>query len=125
MKLAIVGSRFVNAEKVRDHLLPLVSELKPELIVSGGARGADRAGELIADTLDVPKLIHHAEWERFGRSAGMRRNGLIVRDCDQVLAVFVSGVESRGTANTVSRARKAGKPVHEVTVPRSFLTMLK
>jgi len=106
MRIAIVGSRdyprmdLVAAYVHRD-LVP------GTVIVSGGARGVDRIAAESARTRGLEVVEHFADWDTHGRSAGFIRNGDIVKDSDQVVA-FWDG-ESRGTRDTITKARKAGK----------------
>lgn len=81
-------------------------------IVSGGAEGADKLSEQLGVTLDIPLLIHPAQWSLYGRSAGYRRNELIVNDADVLLAFYGPEGETKGTAHSVSLARARGIPVH-------------
>ena len=109
MNVAIVGSReFTDGRVIRAS----IERLRPTTIVSGGARGADSLGAFWARELSIPTIIHLPDWDRFGKSAGYRRNELIVRDSDMVLAFFAPGPRSRGTQHTVAIARAAGKTVH-------------
>ena len=114
MKVAIVGSRGFNEWRIIEACIDrLVEKYGTELtIVSGGARGADSAGETIAIQRGVARIIHLPEWDKYGKSAGFRRNDLIVADADMVLAFYAPGPRSRGTSNTVASAKIAGKPVH-------------
>lgn len=114
MYVAVVGSRgFADAAVIRSAIRRWMV-LAPEgvAIVSGGARGADSLGEAIARELSLPTIVHLPEWDRFGRSAGFRRNEHIVRDADVVLAFYAPGPRSAGTSHTVRLALDAGKPVH-------------
>lgn len=43
-------------------------------VVAGGARGADRLGASVARSLGITVIEIAAEWDRFGKSAGYRRN---------------------------------------------------
>lgn len=114
MNIAIVGSRsFANEHIIRTAIRKWMA-LAPEgvTIVSGGARGADSIGEAIAKELSLPTIIHLPDWQRYGKSAGFRRNMDIVRDADVVLAFFADGPRSNGTSHTVAEARIKGKVVH-------------
>ena len=116
-RLAVVGSRTFNAvEVVRAHLqarLPTVVE-----IVSGGARGADTLAELVAVELGVPCVVLPADWRRWGRGAGPRRNAEIAARADAVLAFVDQPLDRcRGTRDVVERFRRAGKPVEVVVWP--------
>jgi predicted Rossmann-fold nucleotide-binding protein len=105
--VAIVGSQeFPDLEAVRT----LVRGL-PEgsVVVSGGARGVDRTAEEAARERGLEVVVIRANWKKFGRSAGMRRNPQIVAGADEVHA-FWDGF-SNGTANTIAVARRNGQTV--------------
>lgn len=105
MKVAIVGSRdYGNLEAVRAYVRGLP---KDTVIVSGGARGVDSVAEQEARRCGLEVLIFPAEWGKYGKSAGYRRNVDIVTAADQVVA-FWDGV-SRGTKHSIDLARAQGK----------------
>lgn len=108
-KVAVVGSRTFG-DKVL--LSQEVGKLLPSLIVSGGARGADSLAEEWALRFRIPTRIYPAEWDKYGRSAGFRRNRDIVDGCEVLLA-FWDG-ESRGTAHSIKLAESAGKVVRVI-----------
>lgn len=108
-KVIIAGSRSITdyalVEKaVRD------SGFEIAVVISGGARGVDALGEEWAakNGKTVDRFL--PDWERHGKSAGFIRNDLMVRNADALIAVY-DGV-SRGTAHTISSARRKGIPVH-------------
>lgn len=110
MKLAIVGSRAFNdygllVDTILDFMCPLdfITE-----IISGGAKGADTLGNNFADNNGIESTIYRPEWDKYGKSAGFIRNQTIIDNCDMVLA-FWDG-KSRGTADTIEKAKKAKKP---------------
>jgi hypothetical protein len=104
MKLAVIGSQTFTDYPL---LLAKVKELNPSLIVSGGAKGADKLGERAADELNIPKLIFLPDWEKYGKAAGFIRNRDIVANAEVVLA-FWDGA-SKGTKNSLDLARKLNK----------------
>lgn len=111
MKIAIVGSRDFNDYSVVDEFVCSKLDLSGvDTVVSGGARGVDKLAEKFADKHGLDMSIRKADWERYGRSAGPRRNKLIVEEADAVFA-FPSQT-SKGTWHTINLARKAGKLVH-------------
>lgn len=106
-RVAIVGSRdFPRLDVVRDYVRALPRDA---VIISGGARGVDRAAVAEADRLGMAHEVYPAQWTTQGKSAGFRRNATIVAQCTEVIA-FWDGV-SRGTAHTIGLAERAGKPV--------------
>lgn len=110
IRLAIVGGR--NFQDY-DYMKRCIDQLRKEYsvigIISGGARGADTLGERYAREAGIDTRIFPADWDRYGKSAGFRRNRDIVANCDAV-AAFWDG-RSKGTQNTIELARAAGKPV--------------
>lgn len=113
MRIAIVGSRTFNNEAlVRKVVRKLHARYGSDLtIVSGGARGVDTMAVDAALDLDARIQVWPAEWHRYGRSAGYRRNALIIDNADIVIALFARGPKSKGTSHTVNIASRAGKPV--------------
>lgn len=79
MKLIIAGSRDINENVALlriDHLLSLVPLSADQIteVVSGGARGPDRAGEVWAKIHGIRLRVFPADWEKHGRAAGPLRN---------------------------------------------------
>lgn len=107
--LAVVGSReFGDEEHVCRILDAIHARLKIKRIVSGGARGPDRWAIVWAKKNNVPYSEHLADWNRWGKSAGFRRNADIVNECERLVA-FWDG-ESKGTKSSIGIARKQKKP---------------
>lgn len=110
IKLAIVGGRnFNDYEYLRNSINDLRSQYTVTEIVSGGAAGADSLGERYAKENKIPTKIFLPDWNRFGRSAGYKRNVLIINECDKV-AAFWDGY-SKGTKHSIDIARAQGKEV--------------
>ena len=113
MKLIIAGSH-----SFRDYQL-LCQTLAPDKhritqVIIGGARGADRLGIRWALSHSVRLRGFPADWERFGKSAGVRRNFQMAQAGDMLLA-FWDG-QSPGTAHMVQCMRQLGKPVVVIRV---------
>lgn len=74
-----------------------------DTIVSGGCpRGGDRFAEILAKQMNIPIFIHPAEWNRWGRSAGFKRNAYIAADADILIAV-VAPDRTGGTEDTIKK----------------------
>lgn len=75
-------------------------------VVSGGARGADSVGERVAsfNSLNVKKFP--AEWDKYGKSAGYRRNADMANYANALLA-FWDG-KSKGTMHMINLAKDKG-----------------
>lgn len=115
MKLAIVGSRdFQDYKLLYNKVFELFGIGSIEKIISGGARGADTLAEQFARECSIPLQVFEADWKTYGRSAGFIRNQKIVAVCDTILAFWDQ--KSRGTADTIKKAREAGKKVFVVKI---------
>lgn len=109
MILAIVGSRTFSDYKLLDETLTRFNQDNPITeIVSGGARGADSLAEKWANTNNIPVVVFPAEWEKYGRRAGMIRNRLIISECEHCIA-FWDGV-SHGTKNDIDLCQRQNVP---------------
>jgi predicted Rossmann fold nucleotide-binding protein DprA/Smf involved in DNA uptake len=104
-KVAVVGSRGFRDAKLVDRTL---SAMKPSLVISGGAKGADQIGETWARRNVIDTLIFHPDHKKY-RHPYHHRNRLIAEACD-VLVAFWDG-QSTGTKYTIGYARRIGKPV--------------
>jgi YspA, cpYpsA-related SLOG family len=83
-------------------------------VITGGARGTDQLGYRWAWKHQVRHQLFRAEWERFGRSAGMRRNHQMAQAGDMLVAFHVNN--SPGTAHMIACMRALGKPVVVIQV---------
>lgn len=79
-------------------------------VVSGGAKGADRFGELHATLFDIPLKKFPADWQTHGKAAGPIRNEEMARYADALIAVWDG--KSRGTKNMIETARKHGLKIY-------------
>jgi hypothetical protein len=114
MKVAVIGSRSFDTRDFLFSVLDTISTYEPsckhiDLIISGGAAGADKLAELYAAEKKIPLKIFLPEYEKYGRSAPLKRNLSIVQSADLVVA-FWDG-ESRGTKNAIDHALKLKKKV--------------
>jgi hypothetical protein len=75
-------------------------------VVSGTARGADRAGEEWAIANQIPVRRFPADWNRYGKSAGPRRNEEMANYADALVA-FWDG-KSKGTKHMIETAKRKG-----------------
>lgn len=113
MKLAIIGSRaMTDYEWLCQRIQHIVNahQYTISTIISGGAKGADMLGERYAIEYNMPCIVHQAQWQQYGRKAGIIRNQDIIHDSDIVIA-FWDGI-SKGTKDSINKARKKGKLIH-------------
>ena len=124
MKIAIIGSRGFNDYPL---LCKLMKKIKSPIseIVSGGARGADSLGARYAKENDIPLKVFEAQWDDieaegalvkqnrqgnlYNSLAGFWRNKDIVDRAEMVVAFWDE--KSKGTENSVQRARAKKKPL--------------
>lgn len=109
MKIAVIGSRTV--EKID---FAAIGAQAGDVIVSGGARGADTLAATEARRRGLAVIEFLPDYVRFGRGAPLIRNRQIVAACDRLVA-FWDG-KSRGTAYTIREARKNGKQVQIIKI---------
>jgi|SRR6056297_635790 len=118
MNLAVVGSRHYTDYASFCKILNSWIDKNgiPDTIVSGGAKGADALAKRFAKEKNITLVEYEADWERYGKSAGPRRNTLIVNAATHMIA-FPSHT-GRGTQNSIKKAEeKIGKAlVHVVYV---------
>lgn len=117
MKLIIAGSRNYDHGFIEliDIALDMLGLECPEEAVSGGCRGIDKLGEGWAVWHDIPIKSFPANWEKYGRSAGPRRNQQMANYADAALVIYDGNPES-GSANMINQMKKLGKPVYTVTL---------
>lgn len=108
MKVAVVGSRSLTINNLGDYLPKDTTE-----IVSGGARGIDRCAREYAKSHNIKLTEFLPEYERYGRSAPLKRNLQIIRYADMVLA-FWDG-KSHGTGFVIKNCKKENVPIKVFT----------
>ena len=105
------GRDYHNPGTIRAELAALPAG---STVVHGGARGADTEAAIIAAALGLVVEPWPADWQRYGRSAGPRRNGAMLAGGTDLVLAFPGGA---GTADMVARARRTGVPVRLVGSP--------
>jgi len=108
MKVIVAGSREFDDYQV---ICRVLSTHRHQItqIITGGARGADRLGYRWAWKHQVPHKLFRAEWARWGKSAGVRRNAQMAQAGD-VLVAFWDGT-SPGTRDMIQQMEALSKPV--------------
>jgi hypothetical protein len=107
MKVIIAGSRNFNdynslcdfCDKI------LVNKIDSEIeIVSGTAMGADSLGERYAIDRGYKLIKFPADWDKYGKAAGYKRNSQMAEYADGLIA-FWDGI-SKGTKHMIDLANK-------------------
>jgi hypothetical protein len=124
MRIIVAGSREFNNYTVLKHniinvLLILSPSRKPNAeFVSGTARGADQLGERFAKEYEYPVKRFPTDWDKYGKSAGYRRNeqmALYAKEDYGVLIAFWNGV-SKGTKHMIDIANRYGLKVFIIEI---------
>src|SRR5438128_12314162 len=103
--LIITGSRtFTDYQRLCQVLAPERHHITQ--VLTGGARGAEQLGYRWAWKHAVKHQLFRADWERFGKSAGVRRNFQMAQAGDMLLA-FGDG-HSAGTRHMISCMQQLG-----------------
>lgn len=105
MKLLIAGSRdFPDLELVKEYVkrLPLDT-----VLINGRARGVDNVARNQAMFQQLVVLDRPADWNKYGKSAGMIRNHEMIDEADEVV-VFWDG-KSPGSRDVIEYAKSKDK----------------
>ena len=73
-------------------------------VVCGMARGADRLGKVWAGQHGIPVKPFPADWKKYRKAAGFRRNEEMAEYADGLVAIWVRG--SPGTGDMIERAEE-------------------
>lgn len=109
--IGIVGSRRRTGTKVFQIIEKKVLNLYEDgdIIVSGGCpQGADHYAEVIAKKHQIPIIIHYARWDKYGKTAGFKRNTDIARESDVLIATPAMD-RTGGTEDTITKFENFGK----------------
>lgn len=82
-------------------------------IIEGGAKGVDFLAKQYAKAHNLSTIQVTADWARYGKSAGPRRNARIADLCG-CCVVFYSG--SIGSKSMITEAVKRGVPTYVVSL---------
>lgn len=86
----------------------------PFIWMHGGATGFDNQVEGFAKAVGVATLVVRPDYQRYGFSAPLKRNDLMLSLCDCVVALY-DGREKGGTFYTLNRAKKLKLPLEVLT----------
>lgn len=113
IKVVVAGCRdFEDYERAKEFITYCIKDVKNKkeiVFLSGGCRGADVLGERFAQEFGYKIKKYAADWSKYGRAAGPKRNEEMAKDCDFVIC-FWDG-KSRGTKSMIELARKRNKSV--------------
>jgi predicted Rossmann-fold nucleotide-binding protein len=108
MRILVCGGRdYDNYPRVQ-YVLGQTVNLDNDIIIEGGAKGADRMARTFAINYGVAHETYPADWEK---AAGILRNQEMLETGIDLVIAFPGG---RGTADMIRRAEKAGVEVYKV-----------
>lgn len=112
-RIIIAGGRdfkdYYLLRSTMDKLLQNKLRKEKIVIICGMAKGADMLGARYAKERGYHIRYFPADWDKYGKRAGIIRNEEMARNTD-ALAAFWDG-ESRGTKNMIETAQRYNLPV--------------
>lgn len=123
MKILVCGGRdFQDREKIHE-ILKEYLYLKPDLTIIQGGQvttdwktgrkwGADYLAKKWAEANDVSVLEFKANWNKYGKPAGMIRNQQMLDEGNPDIVIAFKG--GNGTADMVKRSKAQDKEVREI-----------
>lgn len=122
-RIVIAGCRdYNNYNEAKKYIDECISDIKKDntiIILSGGSNGADKIGERYAKENGFQIELFLADWKRFGKSAGPKRNKLMAEATDYVIC-FWDG-KSRGTKSMIEYAKMYDKPLKIKYIGNNFI----
>lgn len=112
MILAIVGTHTIsessqNYHRMKEAIGMVYKYQTIKEVVSGGAPGIDTMAKTFAEDLHIPMKVFSAEWRKYGKAAGPKRNTFIIDYCDSCIAF--PDKNSKGTFDSIRKAKKQNK----------------
>ena len=112
-KIIVAGSRDITDYTVVCEAIEksgFVDGIHTIEIVSGKARGVDTLGEQYAKDNNLKVHEFPADWDKYGKSAGYRRNSVMAKHADCLVAIWDG--KSRGTLHMINIMNDYNKPVY-------------
>ncbi|MCL2069834.1 MAG: DUF2493 domain-containing protein [Treponema sp.] len=109
MKLAVIGSRSIEKLDLDKYI-----KEKPDMVISGGAKGIDTIAWEWALKNNIEIVVHRPNYNLHRKKAALRRNDIIIDEADKIMA-FWNG-ESTGTKYVIDRAIKIKKNIEIIFI---------
>ena len=114
MKTIIAGGRDYRLSKYDKAMLKLCNITH---VISGGCRGVDQDAIQWAIDNSIEYTVINADWNKYGKSAGPKRNKKMADIAEQVI-LFPGG---KGTASMLKEAKKAKLNIIDITYDHNFM----
>lgn len=112
-RIIVAGCRYYeDYDEAKAYIEMCIKNIRKKytlIFLSGGCRGADMLGERYAKENGFSIERYPADWQKYGKSAGPKRNLQMAKACDYVIC-FWDG-KSHGTASIISYAKMLKKPL--------------
>lgn len=110
MILLVCGGRdFNNYDLLNNVLSQLENDI--QIIINGGARGADRMADNWAKSRGIHSATVSALWDYYNKAAGPKRNSAMLLLKPTHCVAFPGG---RGTGDMINQCKQQGVPVWEI-----------
>lgn len=115
VKVLVCGSRgWKEPRRIVERLHELSQRDGRLVVITGGARGADATAHRAAQALGLETEVFYADWETYGKRAGIRRNVEMLDERPDLVLAFWDGT-SPGTKHTIDTASARGIPVEVIS----------
>ncbi len=112
-RIVIAGCRnytdYEEAKKYIDFCIKDIRKKYTLIFISGDCKGADKLGEkyAIENRFNIEKFP--ANWNKYGKSAGPKRNEIMAQKADYIICFWDK--QSKGTKSMIYYAKKYNKPL--------------
>lgn len=114
MRVIIAGSRTIIDQKVVLRAIRIANQIIPTVeideVLSGCAQGVDFIGEAWGHDSGLVVRRFPADWNKWGKAAGFRRNAEMAKQADALIAVWDG--KSKGTKHMIDHAIGEGLIVY-------------
>lgn len=112
-RIVIAGCRnYKDYDEAKEYIDTVIKRIRKEytlIFVSGGCTGADKLGERYAKENGYKVELYTAQWEKYGKRAGPKRNKLMAQIGDYIIC-FWDG-KSKGTKSMINFSKQLNKPI--------------
>ena len=109
--IIVAGSRsFTDFALLKNMLDCFIKNMENVTMISGSARGTDKMGERYAEEKSIPIIRCPADWKRYGKAAGLKRNEemakLAISESAKGYLFAFWDLKSLGTKHMIEVAKK-------------------
>lgn len=113
IRIIVAGCRnynnYIEAKNYIDYCISNIKRDNTLVFLSGCCEGADKLGEKYATENRYAIEYYPAQWSKYGKSAGPKRNEQMAKICDYVICFWDN--KSSGTKSMIYYAKKYNKPL--------------